>query len=87
MDLLHLTLHGFIFAELREVFDEFDKDHNGTIPAEQLGTILRALRQTPTDIEVEELIQDADQDSETIYHYSQILISANHCFKHIYSFT
>lgn len=47
-------------VEYREGFNLFDRKGNGTIGAESLGDLLRALGQNPTQTEVEQLTAQAD---------------------------
>ena len=48
-------------AEIREIFTLFDKDCDGFVALEELGTMLRALSMNPTDSEIEKLKKDIDQ--------------------------
>jgi len=45
-------------AEFKEAFSLFDKDGDGTIDSEELGTVLRSLGNQPTDEEVEDMIRE-----------------------------
>ena len=49
-------------AEIREIFDHFDKDHNGAIDAEEFTSLLDALGadMAPEEIEVGLSIVDVD---------------------------
>ncbi|KAH7963312.1 hypothetical protein HPB52_020535 [Rhipicephalus sanguineus] len=49
-------------AVLREVFALFDKDGNGEISPDELGVVMRACGQNPTQAEIEEMIAKADTD-------------------------
>jgi calmodulin len=49
-------------AELREVFDLFDQNLNGSIDAAELGAVLHSMGRTTTEEEVEGMIFDADLD-------------------------
>jgi len=49
-------------AEFKEAFSLFDKDGDGTIDADELGTVLRSLGHQPTEEEVEDMIREADTD-------------------------
>ena len=49
-------------TELKAVFKTFDKDGDGTIDVEELGTALRSLGQNPTKEEVKKLIDETDKD-------------------------
>ena len=48
--------------ELKEAFTMFDKDGDGTINAEELGTALRSLGQNPSKEEIAKMITDLDND-------------------------
>ena len=49
------------FAEIREIFSLFDKDCDGFVNIDELGTMLRSLNMNPTDSEVDQLKKDVDQ--------------------------
>lgn len=42
---------------LREVFNLFDKDNNGSLSAKELGVALRTLGQAPTDMELLDMVK------------------------------
>lgn len=46
---------------LRDVFNLFDKDNNGSLSAKELGVALRTLGQTPTDVELLEMVRYVKQ--------------------------
>lgn len=48
--------------DLRTAFDLFDKNKDGHISAEELGNVLRAMGQTPTDQDIKDIIREADTD-------------------------
>lgn len=50
-------------AEWKEAFSLFDKKGTGKIDGENLGDLLRALGQNPTQAEVKELTQSAPAQS------------------------
>ncbi|XP_066578115.1 calcium-binding protein 5b [Amia ocellicauda] len=43
--------------ELREAFEEFDKDHDGLISCKDLGNLMRTMGYMPTEMELIELSQ------------------------------
>ncbi|XP_064597396.1 calmodulin-A-like [Liolophura sinensis] len=47
-------------AEIKEAFKMFDKNGDGVISITELGTVLRALGQNPTNKNLEEMIKQAD---------------------------
>ncbi|EOO00672.1 putative calmodulin protein [Phaeoacremonium minimum UCRPA7] len=50
-------------AELKDVFVSFDKNGDGVITAEELGTVMRSLGQNPTDEELHDMISEVDIDN------------------------
>ena len=51
-------------AEIREIFTLFDKNSDGLVNTNELGTMVRALNMNPTEIEVIEMQQDVDPEKE-----------------------
>ncbi|KAL1457265.1 hypothetical protein MTO96_027705 [Rhipicephalus appendiculatus] len=49
-------------VEIREAFALFDKDGNGVISTKELGKVMRALGQYPTEAELKEMIAEVDTD-------------------------
>lgn len=49
-------------AGMQEVFLLFDKDGNNTITVRELGTVMRALGQKPTEEELRTIIAEIDAD-------------------------
>ena len=47
-------------AEVKEIFDLFDKNSSGRVSVSELGTIVRALGLNPTEAEVLEMIKRVD---------------------------
>ena len=52
-------------SELRDAFDLFDKDGDGRITSDELMSVMRTLRQTATEAEIREMIQNVDTDGMT----------------------
>lgn len=57
------------FSEFREAFNLFDKNKDNVISAKELGTVMRALGQSPTDKDIETMIQHADLNSKRFSDY------------------
>lgn len=52
------------FLEFREAFRLFDKDGDGCITKEELGTVMRSLGQFARVEELQEMLQEIDVDGE-----------------------
>jgi len=50
--------------EYREAFKLFDKDGNGTIDIDELGSVMKNLGQSPTNEELRAIIEEADIDGD-----------------------
>ena len=50
-------------AEFKEAFSCFDRDGDGTITMKELGTVMRSLGQNPTEVELQDMIDEVDADS------------------------
>lgn len=48
--------------EFREAFKLFDRDGDGRVTAVELGTVMRSLGQNPTEAELRDMVQEADED-------------------------
>ena len=48
--------------EFKEAFSLFDKDGDGTITTKELGTVMRSLGQNPTEMELQDMINEVDAD-------------------------
>lgn len=51
-----------IYTEIREAFKVFDRDGNGFISKQELGTAMRSLGYMPNEVELEIIIQRLDMD-------------------------
>jgi hypothetical protein len=50
-----------VYVELIEAFEIFDKDKDGTISIGELGSVLRAVGQNPSNAQLEEIMKKADK--------------------------
>eukprot|EP00761_Pharyngomonas_kirbyi_P014043 gb/GECH01014073.1/.p1 GENE.gb/GECH01014073.1/~~gb/GECH01014073.1/.p1 ORF type:complete len:150 (+),score=52.36 gb/GECH01014073.1/:1-450(+) len=48
-------------AEFKEAFSLFDKDGDGAISLDELGTVMRSLGQNPSEGELKQIINDIDK--------------------------
>ena len=54
------VLNDVMIAEIREIFSLFDKDADGFVQTNDLGTIVRGLNFNPSETEVAEMVRDVD---------------------------
>lgn len=57
-----VTLTDEQIGEFKEAFSLFDRDGDGTITTNELGTVMRSLGQNPTEIELQDMINEVDED-------------------------
>ncbi|XP_039144986.1 calmodulin-like [Dioscorea cayenensis subsp. rotundata] len=60
-------------ADFKEVFKLFDRDGDGQITAQELGTVMRSLGQNPTEDELKAMIDDVDADLNGTIDFSEFL--------------
>jgi Ca2+-binding EF-hand superfamily protein len=60
-------------SEYKELFEMFDKDEDGLIDHNDLGKILRALGQDPSDQDLIEMITDVDKNEDKLIDYEEYL--------------
>lgn len=51
-------------SELREAFNIFDRDGSGTINADELRQVMKALGEDLSDAEIDEMIKEADKNGD-----------------------
>jgi len=59
--------------EIREAFQVFDKDGSGSISAQELRQVMNNLGEGLTDVEVDEIIQEADIDGDGEIDYEEFV--------------
>ena len=59
--------------EFKEAFSLFDKDGDGTITTKELGTVMRLLGRTPTEAELQDIINDVDADGNGTIDFSEFV--------------
>ena len=60
-------------AEFKEAFSIFDLNGDGLITVEELGTVMRALGQNPTEAELLPMIAQVDKDGDGTFNFSEFL--------------
>ncbi|KAF9649947.1 putative calmodulin [Thelephora ganbajun] len=60
-------------SEFKEVFSLFDKDGDGTINTEELGTVMRSLGLDPTEAEIRKMINEIDSDGDGTIDFREFL--------------
>eukprot|EP00092_Neocalanus_flemingeri_P091157 GFUD01115535.1.p1 GENE.GFUD01115535.1~~GFUD01115535.1.p1 ORF type:complete len:153 (+),score=53.11 GFUD01115535.1:136-594(+) len=60
-------------ADFREAFTLFDKDDDGIITIKELGTVMRSLGQTPTEDELQDMINVVDIDENGTIEFVEFL--------------
>lgn len=59
--------------EFREAFSLFDKDGDGSITTKELGTVMRSLGQSPTEAELQDMINEVDADGKNSTHTASFI--------------
>lgn len=59
--------------EIKEAFSLFDKDGNGTINCKELGMVMRALGQNPTEEELQDMINEIDDNQNGFIEFPEFL--------------
>jgi len=61
-------------AEFKEAFTLFDKDGDGTIVTNELGTVMRSLGQNPTESVLQNMLNEVDSDGNGYIDFSEFLV-------------
>ncbi|KFO34526.1 calmodulin-like protein 3 [Fukomys damarensis] len=60
-------------AEFKEAFSLFDKDGDGCITPQELGTVMRSLGQNPTEAELQGMVNEVDRDGNGTVDFPEFL--------------
>lgn len=60
-------------AEFKEAFSLFDKNGDGTISDKELGVVMRAIGQNPTEAELTDMINEVDADGNGTIDFPEFL--------------
>ncbi|XP_056022817.1 calmodulin-like isoform X4 [Ostrea edulis] len=60
-------------AEMREIFSLFDKDCDGYIDVRELGKVLRSMGMNPTEMEIEDLINQYRDIDDGKLNFSEVM--------------
>lgn len=69
----HSTLTPEQIKQAKESFDLFDMDKSGTITTKELGTVMRALGQNPTEEEVQRMVNEVDLNGNGIIDFAEFV--------------
>ena len=58
-------------AEIKEAFNFFDKDKDGSIDVNELNNVMKSLGKNPTDNEMQSLIKGVDSDGDGMINYEE----------------
>jgi calmodulin len=59
-------MHPIKVAEFKEAFELFDRDGDGRITASELGIVMQSLGHSPTDVELQEMVREIDENGERV---------------------
>ena len=62
-----------LIADFKEAFSLFDRDGDGTITTEELGTVMRSLGQNPSEAELRDMINEGDADGDGTIDFPEFL--------------
>ena len=58
-------------GEIKEAFNFFDKDKDGSIDVNELNNVMKSLGKNPTDNEMQSLIKGVDSDGDGMINYEE----------------
>jgi calmodulin len=73
LDMLISNLSEDQIFEFKEAFQIFDKDGDGSITTKELGTVMRALGQNPSEDDINQMIKEVDSDNNGTIDFREFL--------------
>jgi calmodulin len=70
---LSCSFSAFLLSDFKENFSLFDKNADGNIDHEELGTVMRSLGQHPTNKELDAMIKEVDADKTGTINFNEFL--------------
>lgn len=61
-----IAIKFMFISEYKEAFNLYDKDNDGVIATQKLGRVLRAMGLNPTEIEIQEMIDEVDSEGNVL---------------------
>uniref|UniRef100_A0A7S1THJ8 EF-hand domain-containing protein n=1 Tax=Compsopogon caeruleus TaxID=31354 RepID=A0A7S1THJ8_9RHOD len=68
-----LDLTEETIKEFREAFQLFDKNNDGSISAQELGVVMRSMGQSPSDAELQQMINEVDADGNGMIDFAEFV--------------
>ena len=63
-----------LIAQYKQAFAVFDNDSSGTITSSEVGVVMRALGQSPTEAELESMIKEIDSSNDGVLDFDEFCI-------------
>lgn len=57
--------------DIKETFDTFDKDKDGSITTKELGSVIKSMGQNVTETEIQEMINEMDTNGDGIINFEE----------------
>lgn len=61
-------------SQYKAAFDHFDRNNDGTISVDELGTVMRECGKDPTEEELRDILNDSDLDGNKVLDFEEFLV-------------